>query len=180
MNKIAMGLVVIPILLTLINMLRREASYISLGKVIKNHMSLFKQTKYQYVIFYIYPIFISIGIAYFTNPTDTFFEQENVVISILISALLAIMSILISKNYEDVEEEYLQNIKAVLKETINAIIFDVSIGAALMITNLIKITINIDCEIVQKIFAGVTYYLFIVMILTILLIIKRLGNLIDS
>ena len=140
---------------------------------------IFKEHKYQYVIFYIYPFLISIGLTYFSNMNSTFIEQENVVLSIMLSALLTIMGILVSKNYDTKDPDVKARINGVLYETNNAIIFSVVLGIILMILNLIFCSTNITNNHINKIIVGCNYYLFIVMLLTILFIIKRLGNLLD-
>ena len=172
-------LIIIPCILIIQNLCAKNVSFIDLNKVFKEHMGIFKKNKYQYVIFYVYPLFISVGISYYFTPESSFMEQFNVVISILLSALLAIMSILINKDFSSVGIETKEKAKAILKETNNAIVFDIAIGILLVIVNLVLFTIDIGNAVWAKIVAGISYYLFIVMLLNILLIIKRLSRLSD-
>ncbi len=179
MSMVAGLLILVPCLLIFHNLCDRNASFMNLNKVFKEHFGLFKKCKYQYVIFYVYPILVSVGICFYFTPKASFMEQFNVVVSILLSALLAIMSILISKDFSGLADDARNNAKAILCETNNAIIFDVSIGIMLIIVNLVLFTIDVENTLWAKVIAGISYYLFIVMLLTILLIIKRLSRLSD-
>lgn len=179
MNIIAVVIIIVPCLLIIHNLCAKNASFIDLNKVFVEHFGLFSKSKYQYVIFYVYPLMISAGISYYFTPEASFMEQFNVVVSILLSALLAIMSILISKDLSGLQEDQREKAHAILKETNNAIIFDVAIGIVLIIFNLVLFTLDIGNALGAKIIAGISYYLFIVMLMTILLIIKRLSKLSD-
>ncbi|MCR5196511.1 MAG: hypothetical protein K6D38_09335 [Pseudobutyrivibrio sp.] len=179
MDKIWIAVIFIPSILILKNMTSKNGSFLDLRKVIKNHFLLFKDCKYQYAVFYIYPVFIAAGIAYKFTPESSFMEQLNVVVSILLSALLAIMGILVSKSFNALQENQFERAKRILTETNNAIIFDVFIGIVLIIINLVLYTVDLTNMLWGQFLAGISYYLLIVMLLNILLIIKRLSNLSD-
>lgn len=61
-------------------------------------MALFKNARYQYLVFYIYPLIMSIGISILYVAEKEMYKDITVVVSIFISMLLAILSIITTKD----------------------------------------------------------------------------------
>ncbi len=155
----------------------RHQYSLNLNNVIKAHLGLFSDCKYQYVVFYVYPALIAIGLSGVYNAESNVMEQLNIVVSSLLSALLAIMSIIISKDISQLDNEgMIERAKNVITVTNNAIIFDVLVGVFSMIINLLLFAYTPD-NLFRRIVTVVSYYLLIVMLITLLLIIKRLSKL---
>ena len=137
--------------------------------------TLFRHSRIQYFTFYEFPLLISFGVAYLYIPSFDFYVQLNVIVSIFVSVLLTTLSILGGKSFNRTER-----VNAVLEETCNAIIFDVCLCLFLLGLGLIMIAIKNINIIIERSITLLYFYLFQVVILTLLLIFKRLGNLINT
>ena len=106
------------------------------------------------------------------------YKDITVVVSIFISMLLAILSIITTKDLSKYEPNQQQRIKAVIKETSNAIVFCTAISIFIICVFLIMTAIDFDkYQYLAKGVAVVIYYLLLVLLLNILLIVKRMGKL---
>ena len=120
-------------------------------------MALFKNARYQYLVFYIYPLIMSIGISILYVAEKEMYKDITVVVS----------------NQQ-------QRIKAVIKETSNAIVFCTAISIFIICVSLIMTAIDFDkYQYLAKGVAVVIYYLLLVLLLNILLIVKRMGKLLS-
>lgn len=136
------------------SLFKKNDSFFDLRKVFKQHFLLFKDAKMQYLTFYLYPMMLSVGIACFYIADVAFYENLNVIVSILISMLLAIYSILAGKDIEKYDKDRMTKIKAVIKETNNAITFSVVISVFLMILSLVIVALgDIQYYILSMIFS---------------------------
>lgn len=176
-NVLGILMILIPTLLLLCGMMRKNEGFFNLRKVFINHFLLFKRARLQYLNFYVFPLFIAIGIVNFFVPTEDYYSQQNVIISIFISSLLAILSIIDSKKYE---EERIEKIKIVLDETSNAIVFSVCLCVFLMIISLVMSIAQEMCMGVLRVIGAISIYFMIVILMNMLLIIKRLEELIRA
>lgn len=177
MKESTLGLVLITISFFLISLglFRRNSSFVELRKVFLEHMVLFKNARYQYLVFYVYPLIMSIGISILYVA-----EKERYKVSIFISMLLAILSIITTKDLSKYEPNQQQRIKAVIKETSNAIVFCTAISIFIICVSLIMTAIDFDkYQYLAKGVAVVIYYLLLVLLLNILLIVKRMGKLLS-
>lgn len=108
------------------------------------------------------------------------YKDITVVLSIFISMLLAILSIITTKDLSKYEPNQQQRIKAVIKETSNAIVFCTAISIFIICVFLIMTAIDFDkYQYLAKGVAVVIYYLLLVLLLNILLIVKRMGKLLS-
>ena len=108
------------------------------------------------------------------------YKDITVVVSIFISMLLAILSIITTKDLSKYEPNQQQRIKAVIKETSNAIVFCTAISIFIICVSLIMTVIDFDkYQYWAKGVAVVIYYLLLVLLLNILLIVKRMGKLLS-
>ena len=92
-------LILLPALIILVSIFRKNDSFISLGAVFKNHFSMFKNCKGQAIVFYIFPMIIAIGTMLLYKLSLNFCESINIVTSIILSMLFAICSIIGTKDY---------------------------------------------------------------------------------
>ena len=180
---IGLALVFLFVLINTLFLFRKNESFFNLQDVIKDHLGLFRNSKSQYVIFYISPLFFAVGLSMIYEAGETFYTNLSVIVSVLLSMLLAILSILTGKDYSSIEDDnQRKNIKRVTQETITAIVFDSMLCIFLLLYGLVMIVIDgvtFDAEVVKRIFAGIAYYSFAVMLLNLLLIVKRMSRIIE-
>ena len=180
---IGLALVLLFVLINTLFLFRKNESFFNLRDVINDHLGLFRNSKSQYVIFYISPLFFAVGLSMIYEAGETFYTNLSVIVSVLLSMLLAILSILTGKDYSSIEDDnQRKNIKRVTQETITAIVFDSMLCIFLLLYGLVMIVIDgvsFDAEVVKRIFAGIAYYSFAVMLLNLLLIVKRMSRIIE-
>lgn len=181
-------LVVVSVVLICGSLLRKNESYFNLRNVIRKHFGLFKNCKFQYWVFYGFPILLSVGLAMLYETNSVFFSELNVILSILVSILFAILSILGGNDYSSVaDERQKKNAKAVLRDTVNAIVFTAVLSVFLLLYGLVFSVVSIDSfngwifdvTMAKRIVSGMAYYIFTVILLNLLLIIKHMSKLIE-
>lgn len=174
-NIVGLSMIAIPALILLIGLFKKNENFFDLRNVFKSHFLLFKNSRLQYLNFYILPLIMAIGVSTFYVPGNEYYAQQNVILSIFISLLITILSIIVSKNYGDEKRE---KVKVVLEETSNAIVFSVCLCVFLMVLSLIMIAINNIDKTLSFAVGVLSYYMLMIILLNMLLIIKRLERLI--
>ena len=181
-------LVAVSVILICGSLLRKNESYFNLRSVIQRHFGLFKNCKSQYIVFYGFPLLLSVGLAMLYETNNSFFSELNVILSILISILFAILSILCGYDYSSVaDERQKKNAKTVLRDTVNAIVFTAALSVFLLLYGLVFSVVSMDsfnewffdATIAKRIVSGISYYIFTVILLNLLLIIKHMSKLIE-
>ena len=176
------GLALILVSGTLILMsLLKENSFFSLRKIIKEQLALFQRSKHQYIVFYILPLVLAVGIAFLYTAKEDFFVMLNTILSIILSILLAVLTILSAKDFSKVQDnEKRNNVKRVVKETISAISFVAILCVFLLLFDLVMIAIKdiSVCWTISIMVSALIYYVFIIILLCLLMIIKRISNII--
>ena len=167
-------LIGISIIIMLIYGLRNNNNFINVSKVIKEHFMIFGGAKKHIIVLYIMPMIMSIGIGLTYSFGNSMIEAIMVVISVIISALLAfqggILNIGQNQNSKDKEE--------ILNETNASINFTVLINIFLVFLMLIYIAL--EDIILKSIFTSIISYILLITFLTILIIIKRIRNLLKN
>ncbi len=170
-NSIGICLILIPSLLLLGGLFKKNESFFGLREVFENQFRLFKNARLQYLNFVVYPLLISVGMAFFYVPQTDFYEQLNVTLSIFVSLLIAILGVITSKNYD---EEKKKKIIVVHEETCNTIIFSVCLCLLLMIISFSMMIISNLNNDVRTFMGIISVYFLLVILLNMLLIIKRI------
>lgn len=190
-KNIGIALIVFSSFTILLLLFHKNESFFNLRTVIKEHLGLFKHCKSQYIIFYILPLFFAAGLALLYEGGERFYTELSVVMGIILSMLFAILSILSGHDFSTVKDETQQTMaKKVVKETINAIIFDSMLCLFLLLYGLVMIVVEgisftevslspTAIAIATCILAGISYYIFAVILLTLLLIIKQMSKLVE-
>lgn len=167
-------LIGISIIIMLIYGLRNNNNFINISKVIKEHFMIFGGAKKHIIVLYIMPMIMSIGIGLTYSFGNSMIEAIMVVISVVISALLAfqggILNIGQNQNSMDKEE--------ILNETNASINFTVLINIFLVFLMLIYIAM--EDIILKSIFTSIISYILLITFLTILIIIKRIRTLLKN
>lgn len=175
-------------ILILFFLLKKNEPFINLNKVILEHLSLFKNCKSQYFVFYFLPLILSIGLSLIVTVNVNFFAHMGVVLSIILSMLLALMSILTNYDYSIIEnEKQHEKAKLAVKQTINAILFCCFLGMTMLILGFAVIAVDgkdlswipFDVKLCKIMFSIFTYYCLCVILLTLLLIIKNISKIIE-
>ena len=189
-TKTIVGLIMLLVftLLMIISLFKSHDTFFNIREVIRKQLLLFKNCRYQYFTFYGLPIFLSVGLALIYQADVAFYTEISVVIGILLSMLFAILSILTGYDFSNVKNTKQKvKVQKVVTETINAIVFDSVLCIFMMIYGLVIIVISgvdyswlsIDLTIIKMVVSGVAYYLFTVIMLTLLLIVKHMSKIIE-
>lgn len=181
-------LVVISFVCIFLSLIRKNDSFFNIRKVVKNHLRLFKDCPYQYVVFYVLPLFFSVGLSLIYQAAPAFYSDVSVIIGILLSILLAMLSIISGYDFAEIEDvKQKENANRVLSETVNAIIFACLLCVFVMLFVLAMIVIEgVDFSwlcfnpiVLKCIASGVVYYVFSVILLSLLLIVKHVSNILE-
>lgn len=105
--KVVVGIifVILSFICIFLSLIRKKDSFFNIRKVVKNHLSVFKSCPYQYVIFYVFPLFLAIGLALIYQAGQSFYSELSVVIGIILSILMAILSIISGYDFSNVKDE---------------------------------------------------------------------------
>lgn len=182
---IGLSLVLISSTLIILCLLRKKEDFFNIRKTVIDHLCLFKNCPSKYLIFYIFPLSFSIGLSLIYVADKTFYSELSVILGIILSMLLAILSILSGQDFSSVTDQNQKNkVKKVLKETTNAIVFDSILSLFLMLYGLVLIVLNnlqltIDTSIIKSICSGIAYYIFVVILINLLFIVKQMSKIIE-
>lgn len=165
-----MGFIVIPLMIMIICALKKYNNYLDVRKIIKEQLQMFKDNISTFMIIYILPILIAIGIVRMKTINTEVIDTVNVVVSILVAMFFSILSIII--NFKNEKSE---NYKKILKETNNTIIFEILLSVFLLICTFIYMFIeNVQSKVILYIISFIIYYLSIVVLMNIFIVMKRM------
>lgn len=181
-------LVSLSLVLLIFSLLRKNEPFFNLNKIIKDHLKIFEKCRGQYFIFYGIPLIFSVGLAIIYAASVPFYSEMSVVLGIFLSILLAILSILCNYDFGTVKNKtQKESAKKVVHQTIGAIVFDAMLCLFMLLYNLIIIVCSseslawlpISLGVIKTILAGIAYYVFLVVLLTLLLIVKQMSKIIE-
>ena len=189
-NEKIVGVVVslFSVIFILFFLFKKNEPFFNLRKVIVNHLSLFQNCKSQYFVFYFLPLLLSVGLSLVVTVNVAFFSHMGVVLSVILSMLLALMSILTNYDYSIIEnKDQHERAKLAVTQTINAILFCCFIGMTILLLGFVVISVDgkslawipFDLKICKIIFSVFTYYCLCVILFTLLLIIKNISKIIE-
>ena len=135
MINIGIGLIMISIILIFVSIIKKENSFFNMHKIVKEHFSLFKNCRLQYIVFYGYPLLLAIGISMIYTARSVLYNNLCVIISIILSMLFAVLAIITNFNY-DKNKDTSSRIIDVVKETTNAVIFSALLCVFLLILHI--------------------------------------------
>lgn len=179
MYTIGLIIIFISFILIIVMLLRNE--FIDLSKIFVNYRKVFKDNKL-ILPFFILPMMLGKGLGLIYSINKDLLIQILVVLSIILSMLFAMFSIIISKDYSHCNDIKKDKVTKVVMETENVILFEVIISVILMILIIIDYAIN--DYIVKILYLNIAinsllYSLLIFVFLNLLIIMKRIGRLID-
>ena len=189
-NKAIIGLVLVVVsaFLLFISLIRKREAFFNIRETVCEHLKVFKHCPSKYLIFYVFPLGFSVGLSMIYEAGERFYSELSVVLGIILSMLFAILSILTAQDYSDISDPNQKNLaNKVLKQTTNAIVFDSILSLSLMLYGLVIIVLSgvktieipFDLTIVKSIVAGVAYYIFTIILLNLLFIVKQMSKIIS-
>lgn len=178
-------LVLISSVIMIFSLLRKEEPFFNLQDIIKAHKHLVRGSE---ILFCIIPLCFAVGLSLLYTAGAQFYTEISVILGIFLSMLLASLSILSNYDFLTVTDaNQREKGKKVVRETINAIMFDAILCVFLLLYGLIIIVLSggdyswipISMNIIKTAVSAVAYYLFVVILLNLLLIVKQMSKIIE-
>lgn len=167
-------LVLISSVIMIFSLLRKEEPFFNLQDIIKAHKHLVRGSE---ILFCIIPLCFAVGLSLLYTAGAQFYTEISVILGIFLSMLLASLSILSNYDFSTVTDaNQREKGKKVVRETINAIMFDAILCVFLLLYGLIIIVLSggdyswipISMNIIKTAVSAVAYYLFVVILLNLL------------
>lgn len=160
----------------LFNFLKRNNNFFDFKAIVIQQFAIFKNCKGQIFVFYIVPLILAIGVVKIKLVDKDIINNINIVLSIFISMLFAMLSIV--NGYEKKNRELYAKL---LDETNNTIIFEIILCIIILLLSFAVLFIdNFANSIPLLITSLILYYLMFTIILHVFIIIKRMKNLYDN
>lgn len=178
-------LVFISLAVMIFSLLRKEEPFFNLRDIIKAHKQLIRGSE---ILFCILPMCFAVGLSLLYTAGAQFYTEISVILGIFLSMLLASLSFLSNYDFSTVTDaNQREKGKKVVRETINAIMFDAILCVFLLLYGLIIIVLSggdyswipISMNIIKTAVSAVAYYLFVVILLNLLLIVKQMSKIIE-
>ena len=178
-------LVFISLAVMILSLLRKEEPFFNLRDIIKAHKQLIRGSE---ILFCILPMCFAVGLSLLYTAGAQFYTEISVILGIFLSMLLASLSILSNYDFSTVKDaSQREKGKKVVRQTINAIMFDSLLCAFLLLYGLTIIVLSsgdfswipISMNIIKAIVSAIAYYLFSVILLNLLLIVKQMSKIIE-
>ena len=178
-------LVLISSVIMIFSLLRKEEPFFNLQDIIKAHKHLVRGSE---ILFCIIPLCFAVGLSLLYTAGAQFYTEISVILGIFLSMLLASLSILSNYDFSTVTDaNQREKEKKVVRETINAIMFDAILCVFLLLYGLIIIVLSgggyswipISVDIINMVISAAAYYLFAVILLNLLLIVKQMSKIIE-
>lgn len=162
----------VAVVILLISALKKNNSFFNVRSIFRDQFALFKDSPFQYFVFYFVPLLLAVGSTMLKCIDDTILDNFNIVLSIIISMLFTFISILTSK-------DKLSGMGETVKyETINTALFEVVLCViALLISNIYLFGGIFDAPIASVIVSTALYYLMFTILLQLFVILKRIKSL---
>jgi hypothetical protein len=185
---IGIALVVSSLLLIAICLFHKREAFFNLRNIVKKHFELFKNSRINYAVFYFLPGLFAVGLAMLYSAAIEFYTELSVILGIILSVLLTILSILSNYDFSTVADEVQKKKgRKVVEDTINAITFSTLLCIFLLLYNLVLIILRTcdlswvtwDLSFLKAAVSAVAYYLFAVICLNLLLIVKQMSKIIQ-
>lgn len=186
---IGLALSIISTMTIVCTLIKKNEPFFNFRDIINDHLSVFANCKRQYLVFYGYPLTLSIGLSLLFTANTAFFSHLGVVLSIILSMLFALLAILTGYDFSIFKNKEQRNkVEKAVRQTINAILFCCIIGILLLLVGFIVIAANgksmewitININVCKIVVSAISYYLFIVILLNILLVIKNMSKIIEA
>ena len=170
------------------NMLLKNSAFVGIRSIVKKYFSMFSKEKGQLLIVWLFPGMLALGIGILNVADKDMYQNIIVAVSIFVSMLFAMMSILTTRDLSVIEDvKQRERAKSVLRETNNSILFSVCLAVFEIILCLVSIaTEKLQIDVrglsieVGRILWIVVVYLFEVVLLNMMIIVKRLSKIMNN
>ena len=178
-------LVFISLAVMIFSLLRKEEPFFNLRDIIKAHKQLIRGSE---ILFCILPMCFAVGLSLLYTAGAQFYTEISVILGIFLSMLLASLSILSNYDFSTVKDaSQREKGKKVVRQTINAIMFDSLLCVFLLLYGLTIIVLSsgdfswipISMNIIKAIVSAIAYYLFSVILLNLLVIVNQMSKIIE-
>ena len=185
---IGVALIAVSLLLISIGLFHKKEAFFNLRDIVKNHLTIFENSRMNYVVFYVLPALFAAGLSLLYSAATEFYTELSVILGILLSVLLTILSILSNYDFSTVtDEQQKEKAKEVVEQTINAITFSALLCIFLLLYNLTLIIVRSydftwitwDLSFIKAIISAIAYYVFAVICLNLLLVVKQMSKIIQ-
>ena len=154
--------------------------FINVGDIFKAYFRIFNRNYPQIISIFILPILFSFGLSVFYTASLSFYENILVVVSIIDAILFGVISVLLGINLKNKNDTVQKRAKNVINETISVITFSVLVSITIMLETLIAIAVcAMKIKAVSMVFTGGTFYLFVVLIINLMMVVKRMSKLVN-
>ena len=185
---IGIVLIAVSLLSISIGLFHKKEDFFNLRDIVKSHLTIFKSSKMNYVVFYVLPALFAAGLSLLYSAATEFYTELSVILGILLSVLLTILSILSNYDFSTVTDvQQKEKAKEVVEQTINAITFSALLCIFLLLYNLALIIVRSydfswitwDLSFIKAAVSAIAYYVFAVICLNLLLVVKQMSKIIQ-
>ena len=184
MQYFGIALIFVSFVLMLFSIFKKTNNFFNARQIVKDHFDAFNKSIRQYIVFYVYPLLLSVGVTFIYDATDVLYDNLLIVLSIILSMLFSVLAIITNFSYKtDNENPVDKRIIKVVRESCNSILYSCLLCVFIILYCIILIIIN-DMPfyggLLGKILNGIAYYIFVVLILNLLLVVKRISKIINA
>lgn len=168
-------MVLIPAGIMSVSLLRKNEPFFNIHEIVQEYRKLIRGST---IVFFILPLLFSVGLALLYTAGTRFYSEIGVILGIILSMLLASLSILCNYDFSEVrDEQQRKKGRDVVKTTINVVFFDVLMCVFLLLYGLVIIVLSdgdytwlhIDITLLKVIISAVSYYVFSIIMLNLIL-----------
>ena len=168
-----------------VSLLRKNEPFFNIHEIVQEYRKLIRGST---IVFFILPLLFSVGLALLYTAGTRFYSEIGVILGIILSMLLASISILCNYDFSEVrDEQQRKKGRDVVKTTINVVFFDVLMCVFLLLYGLVIIVLSdgdytwlhIDITLLKVIISAVSYYVFSIIMLNLLLVVKQISRIIE-
>ena len=102
---IGIVLIAVSLLSISIGLFHKKEDFFNLRDIVKNHFTIFKNSRMNYVVFYVLPALFAAGLSLLYSAATEFYTELSVILGILLSVLLTILSILSNYDFSTAKRE---------------------------------------------------------------------------
>lgn len=162
----------------LVAVFQNNSNFFDIRGIIFKHIRIFKENKIQGMVFFFIPLLLSLGILKYQCLTQSIIENINITLSILISAFFAIASVLCGFQHKNEKEgdRRAADYNRLLNETFISVLFEALLSILILVLTFIQLFIGTyDLNWFNLLSSFIIYYLFLVVVLNVFIVFKRLG-----
>ncbi len=153
----------------------KNNSYIDIRHIINDYFKIFQHSRIQLAALYLSPLLISVATALLKKIDKEIISNINIVLSIIISILFAVMGIICS-----IPKQSNNNYNVLLSETGNVTLFECVISIIALVASFIILFVDVSDGWIGMLISISIYYLVLIVILNIFIVMKRLKALLDN